>query len=107
MLFICVAIRCIPIIDCDYADLFPMRTLYRKESRLQVTDLLVFGYIGGIIINPFFPENIPSYFFNFIRISADDTSIRIGQEWYPYTTLSLLKDSGFVFIVFLGRSDYC
>src|SRR3990167_4882341 len=42
------------------------------------------------------------YLFNLIRISSDDTSIRIGQEWYPYATLSLLKDAGFVFIVFFG-----
>jgi len=72
----------------------------RADYRLLI--YLFSGILGGIVINPFFPENITSYLFNLIRISSDDTSIRIGQEWYPYATLSLLKDAGFVFIVFFG-----
>ena len=58
--------------------------------------------LAGIIINPFFPSNIESYFFNFGRISSSDTSIQVGNEWYPYNTFFLLKDSAFVFILFFG-----
>ena len=72
----------------------------RCDSKLLI--YLFLGLFAGMIINPFFPANIESYFFNFGRISSSDTSIRVGHEWYPYNTFFLLKDSAFVFILFFG-----
>ncbi|OHB39797.1 MAG: hypothetical protein A2Y09_00170 [Planctomycetes bacterium GWA2_39_15] len=73
-----------------------------KKADFKLLIYLFSGMLAGIIINPFFPSNIESYFFNFGRISSSDTSIQVGNEWYPYNTFFLLKDSAFVFILFFG-----
>ena len=60
------------------------------------------GLFAGIIINPFFPSSIGSYFFNLVNILSSDTHVRKEQEWYPYTTYFLLEEASLVFILFFG-----
>lgn len=68
------------------------------ESRYIIS---VFGGILlGLIINPYFPDNIISFFFNIYRtIFFKEEGIRLGIEWYPYTTWALVENSLLVLIM--------
>lgn len=55
----------------------------------------------GLVINPYFPQNI-----SFILAHLGDKvtfgdEVRVGQEWYPYTTGALLENSGGALLIFV------
>jgi hypothetical protein len=54
----------------------------------------------GLVINPYFPQNV-----SFILAHLGDKvdfggGVRVGQEWYPYTTGALLETSGGALLAF-------
>ncbi|WP_461829928.1 hypothetical protein [Aquifex sp.] len=52
------------------------------------------GILTGLVINPYFPDNILSFFFNIYRtLFLKEEGIRLGIEWYPYTTWGLVENS--------------
>ena len=60
------------------------------------------GIAAGLVINPYFPENL---FFIWHHISpkvSDPTAIRVGSEWYPYDTSQLLENSGPALFAFIA-----
>jgi hypothetical protein len=65
------------------------------ERRL-VWQAVVFPAIGiglGIIINPYFPENA-SFILSHLLPKIGDSATKVGNEWYPYRTATLLENSG-------------
>jgi hypothetical protein len=65
------------------------------EHRFEYRPLLFIGVgiILGLLINPYFPENIVFSFRHMLPKLIDATSVRVGNEWYPYETDQLLKNS--------------
>ena len=65
------------------------------EHRLEYRPLLyiIAGMILGLIINPYFPENIIFSYRHMLPKLADATSVRVGNEWFPYETKQLLDNS--------------
>ena len=65
------------------------------EHRLEYRPLLYItaGMILGLIINPYFPENIIFSYRHMLPKLADATSVRVGNEWFPYETKQLLDNS--------------
>ena len=65
------------------------------EQRLELRPLLYIagGMILGLIINPYFPENISFSFHHMLPKLTDATSVRVGNEWFPYETDQLLRNS--------------
>ena len=65
------------------------------EHRLELRPLLYIsaGMILGLIINPYFPENIIFSYRHMLPKLADATSVRVGNEWFPYETKQLLDNS--------------
>ncbi len=65
------------------------------ERRLELRLLLFIGggILAGVIINPYFPNNITFSIQHMLPKLADATSIRVGNEWYPYDTGQLLQNS--------------
>ena len=51
------------------------------------------GVILGLVVNPYFPDNILFTFRHIFPKLADATSVSVGNEWYPYDTLQLLENS--------------
>lgn len=52
------------------------------------------GIITGMIINPYFPENISSLIYNASRsIFLHVDGIKLGGEWSPYSSWALVKNS--------------
>ena len=65
------------------------------KHRLELRPLLYVtaGMILGLIINPYFPENIIFSYRHMLPKLADATSVRVGNEWFPYETKQLLDNS--------------
>jgi hypothetical protein len=58
------------------------------------------GIVLGLIINPYFPENI-SFIISHIAPKLGESVTRVGNEWYPYETWTLVENSGYALIAFL------
>ncbi len=65
------------------------------EHRLEYRPLLFIsvGIILGMLINPYFPDNIVFSFRHMLPKLTDATSVHVGSEWYPYDTGQLLENS--------------
>jgi len=65
------------------------------EQRIEYKPLFYIsaGVILGILLNPYFPENIIFSYRHMLPKLADATSVRVGNEWYPYETKQLLENS--------------
>lgn len=48
----------------------------------------------GLLINPYFPENI-SFILSHLLPKIGESAVRVGNEWYPYETWTLVENSGF------------
>jgi hypothetical protein len=46
-----------------------------------------------MIINPYYPDNLIFSYQHMLPKLADATSVRVGNEWYPYDTKQLLDNS--------------
>ncbi len=48
----------------------------------------------GLVINPYFPANL-QFIFDHLGAKVDfENGVRVGNEWYPYSTSVLLEKSG-------------
>jgi hypothetical protein len=74
------------------------------EHRLEFRPLLWAGIgIGaGLIINPYFPNNLIFTWHHLLPKLQDATSVNVGNEWYPYDTNQLLENSLPALIAFVS-----
>jgi hypothetical protein len=65
------------------------------ERRFELRPLLYVssGVILGMLINPYFPDNLIFSYHHMLPKLADATSVSVGNEWYPYDTKQLLANS--------------
>jgi hypothetical protein len=65
------------------------------ERRFEYRPLLFIGIgiVLGLLINPYFPDNIVFSFRHMLPKLTGATSLSVGNEWYPYDTSQLLKNS--------------
>ena len=65
------------------------------EHRLEFRPLLYIsaGILLGMVVNPYFPDNLIFSYHHMLPKLADATSVRVGNEWYPYDTKQLLDNS--------------
>lgn len=73
------------------------------ERRIEIKAPLVCfcGILMGLVLNPYFPEDIQSMVYNLSRtILLNVSDVELGSEWAPYSTWGVLKSSGpgFVFL---------
>ncbi len=73
------------------------------DGRLAWRALVYVGLgIGlGLLVNPYFPDNLTFVYRHIAPKLADPTAIRVGNEWYPYKTTQLIENSGLALIAFL------
>jgi hypothetical protein len=74
------------------------------ERRLEWRALLYAGLgVGlGLVINPYFPDNLTFIYRHIAPKLTDATSVRVGSEWYAYTTAQLMENSGLALVAFLA-----
>lgn len=82
--------------------IFFTKWLITKKCDIRLLIYFFSGIALGIIVNPYFPDNVTSYFFNITRVVHESKGVNIGIEWSPYKTLFLLKDSAMVWILFFS-----
>ncbi len=65
------------------------------ERRFEYRLLLFIGagMLAGMVINPYFPDNINFSVQHMLPKLLDATAVRVGNEWYPYDTGQLLENS--------------
>lgn len=53
------------------------------------------GVVGGIILNPYFPNNLKFYWQQIVKIAVINQQgiIGVGGEWYPYGLVKLVSDA--------------
>lgn len=66
------------------------------EGRLDIWPLVYAG-VGvalGLLINPYFPDNLVFIYHHLLPKLTDATATKVGNEWYPYQTWTLVENSG-------------
>ena len=64
-------------------------------SLLRPLAAVVFGFTIGLVLNPYFPNNLYFYWDQLVQIGIinyQDT-IGVGSEWYPYAPAGLVMDA--------------
>lgn len=75
--------------------------LVDKKLDMKMLYVPLLGIATGLLVNPYFPENIMSFIYNIERTLFESPSgIKLGHEWYPYKTWYLVKNSMPVFVIF-------
>lgn len=71
------------------------------ERRLAWQALLypALGIGLGLLINPYFPENV-TFVMRHILPKIGESATRVGNEWYPYETWTLVQNSGYALVAF-------
>jgi hypothetical protein len=60
------------------------------------------GVLLGLVINPYFPHNL-QFILEHLGAKTSLSGVRVGGEWYPYQTATLLENStGALLILVLG-----
>jgi hypothetical protein len=60
------------------------------------------GVFLGLLINPYFPHNIIFSIRHLLPKLFGPSDVRVGNEWYPYTTGQLLSNSPLALLAFLS-----
>nr|HMQ53730.1 hypothetical protein [Anaerolineae bacterium] len=79
-------------------------TRWLFDQRLNLAPLIYTGLgVGlGLVINPYFPNNIIFIYHHIWPKLFDDSDIRVGNEWYPYETWTLVENSGLALLIFFA-----
>lgn len=74
------------------------------EKKLDLKPLLytAAGTLLGLLINPYFPHNVVFAFQHIVPKLFEATEISVGNEWYPYETAQLLKNSPLALFAFVS-----
>ena len=74
------------------------------DNRFDLWPLLytILGVILGLVVNPYFPNDI---YFIYKHIAPKlfditDADINVGNEWYPYETWTIVENSGLALLAF-------
>lgn len=59
------------------------------------------GVLAGLVINPFFPQNLFFYWYQIVKIAilGSKNVIGVGGEWYSYNPIELMASGSLAFII--------
>ncbi len=77
--------------------------VYLAERRFDFKALAatVVGIIAGLVINPYFPENLKLLRDHLVMKLTASYSVDVGIEWYPYDSWVLVGSSAAAFAIFI------
>lgn len=75
---------------------------HNREVRLFLAASL--GVVAGLLINPYFPQNLTFYWHQLVQIGIVNyrNVISVGNEWYPYSFFDLTANTAMVSILVLS-----
>ncbi|RME73697.1 MAG: hypothetical protein D6784_11520 [Chloroflexi bacterium] len=78
--------------------------LWLVERKLTLRPLMytAVGVVLGLVVNPYFPDNVIFIYHHLAPKLTDATATRVGNEWYPYKTWTLVENSGWALAAFLA-----
>mgnify|MGYP005843777837 CR=1 FL=1 len=77
-----------------------LRWLLERQLDLRPLGYAVAGIALGLVINPYFPENLAFIYHHLAPKLTDATATPVGNEWYPYQTWTLVENSGLALLAF-------
>ncbi len=77
-----------------------------SADNMKILLSVLWGLAAGLVINPYFPQNMIFYKEQILKIALVNYKdmIGVGAEWYAYPNLSLAKDIMLLLAVFLNAS---
>ena len=91
-----------PLLGVFAAVIFAARWVAERKPDWQ---LLLYPGVGmtlGLLVNPYFPHNLIFTIQHILPKLTEATSVRVGNEWYPYNTAILLKNSPLALAAFVS-----
>ncbi|MCJ7660630.1 MAG: hypothetical protein MUO67_15885 [Anaerolineales bacterium] len=76
--------------------------LLEKQICWQPLAYAAAGVGLGLIVNPYFPENLYFIYRHIAPKLGDPTATSVGSEWYPYKTTQLMENSGPTLAAFMA-----
>jgi len=73
------------------------RLLTREPPELESLGAVVLGIAAGLLLNPYFPDNLWYVYAQTVLISGLQR-IPMGGEWFPFDTWFLFKENALVFV---------
>ena len=74
--------------------------LIERKLVLQPLIYIGIGTLLGVLVNPYFPDNLVFITRHLLPKLSNATSTSVGSEWYPYTTGQLLENSLLAIVIF-------
>lgn len=71
-----------------------MQWLLERQLNLAPLAYTMAGLGMGLVINPYFPNNLVFIYHHLFPKLTETTAISVGNEWYPYQTWTLVENSG-------------
>jgi hypothetical protein len=79
-------------------------TVYLAYKRIDLWAFLsaICGVATGLVVNPYFPNNITLFIEHLFMKMTGNYSVDVGVEWYPYETWVILGSSAVAFAIYLA-----
>ncbi len=78
------------------------RWLFERQFDLRPLAYAGLGVGLGLVINPYFPDNLVFIYHHLAPKLTEATATSVGNEWYPYRTWTLVENSGVALGAFLA-----
>ncbi len=80
--------------------------VFVEEGRIEWKPIVAacVGIVVGMIVNPYFPENIHLFVDHVAMKTKGEYEVSVGNEWYPYETWYLLGSSAVAWVAQLVGS---
>lgn len=74
-----------------------------SRTNIKLAGSALCGLMAGLVLNPFFPQNLKFYYYQIYEIAVRNYQgiIRVGGEWYSYNFFNLINNGSLVFILLL------
>ncbi|MFH0805166.1 MAG: hypothetical protein V1916_03145 [Patescibacteria group bacterium] len=81
----------------------PLSVTLRTSLELRTFFACLAGVAAGVLINPYFPQNLSYYWHQLVQIGIVNYQgiIAVGNEWYPYRLVDLVTGTAMVTVVIL------
>jgi hypothetical protein len=79
-----------------------VRWLLDGQLKLAPLTYTIAGVGLGLLINPYFPDNLVFIYHHLAPKLTDATATKVGNEWYPYKTWTLVENSGPALLAFIA-----
>ena len=76
--------------------------MIERKFNLVPLYYVVGGIFLGLLVNPYFPHNVIFSVRHTLPKLINATSVRVGNEWYPYDTGQVLENSFLALVIFMS-----